>query len=118
MVVGDDQLDAVQATLAQAEQEIFPRRAALAVRHLNGRIWRRPSQVDADRDQHRLAGDDAPFADLFVTRIEDQIGKGLGEPGLAKAARLASSRLLIAEWTAATAGLSSVLVMVGLHWSW
>ncbi len=44
MVVGDDELDAGQPALAQAEEEVAPARPALAVGQLDARTWRRQSQ--------------------------------------------------------------------------
>jgi hypothetical protein len=40
--------------------------------------------VDADRDQHRLAHDDAGFAHLLVAGIEDEVGKRLLKRALGK----------------------------------
>ena len=44
MIVGDDELDAVETAPTQAEQEVFPGRAALRLAISTARIWRRPSQ--------------------------------------------------------------------------
>ena len=47
------------------------------------RIWRRPP-IDADGDQHGLAPDDAALAHLLITRVEDDVRKGLAEGALGK----------------------------------
>ena len=40
--------------------------------------------VDADRDQHRLAGDHAGLAHPLIARVEDQIGEGFGQGAAGK----------------------------------
>src|SRR5438094_4941304 len=84
MVIGDDQLDAVQAALAQAEQQVLPGGAAFAIGHLDGEDLAPAVPVDADRDQHRLADHDAALAHLLVAGIDDEIGKGLIKPPAGK----------------------------------
>ena len=79
VIVGDDELDAVQTAPAQAEQEVLPGRAALAVGHLDGEDLAPSVPVDADRDQHRLAHDHAALAHLLIASLEDEVGKGLFE---------------------------------------
>ena len=71
VIVGDDELDATEASPAQAEKEVLPGRAALAVGHFDGQDLAAPVPVDPDRDQHRLARDHAALAHLLITRIED-----------------------------------------------
>ena len=87
MIVGDDELDAVQAALAQAEQEVLPGRAAFAVGHFDGQDLAPPVPVDADGDQHRLARHHAALAHLLIASVEDEVGKGLGEGALGKGRR-------------------------------
>ena len=40
--------------------------------------------VNADRDQHRLAGDHAGLAHPLIARVEDQIGEGFGQRATGK----------------------------------
>jgi hypothetical protein len=77
MIVGHDQLDAFEAAPLQADEKVPPGRAALATGHLDAQDLAPPVPVDAHRDQHRLAHDDASLAHLLVAGIEDEIGKGL-----------------------------------------
>ena len=44
VIVGDDELDAIEAALAQAEKKVLPGRSAFAIGMSTARIWRRPSQ--------------------------------------------------------------------------
>ena len=71
MIVGHDKFDAMQTTGLQPEQEIAPARPALAVGELDRQYLAAAVPVDADRDQHRLAGDHAGLAHSLVTRIQD-----------------------------------------------
>ncbi len=57
MVVGDHELNRVQAALAQTHQEVPPARPALAVRQFNAEHLAAAVPIDTDGDQHRLAGD-------------------------------------------------------------
>jgi Transposase domain (DUF772) len=75
MVVGHDQLDALEAARLQADEEVLPGRAALAIGHLHRQDLAPPIPVDADCDQHRLAHDDAGFAHLLVAGVEDEVGE-------------------------------------------
>ena len=84
MIVGDDELDAIKASPAQAEEEVLPGRAALAVGHLDREDLAATVPVDADRDQHRLAHDYAALAHLLIAGVEDEVSKGLGEGALGK----------------------------------
>src|ERR1700731_1993775 len=96
MIVGHDKFDAMQTTGLQPEQEIAPARPALAVGELDRQHLTAAVPVDADRDQHRLAGDHAGLAHPLVARVEDQIGEGFGQWRPVNCARLSSSRRLIA----------------------
>src|SRR2546423_14147266 len=97
VIIGDDELDAVQAARLQPQQEIPPARSALAVGELDRQHLAAAVPIDADRDQHGLADDDAGFAHPLVTCIQDQIGEGFGQRGRpAKCARVSSSRWVIA----------------------
>ena len=96
MVVGDDELDPVQAALLEPEQEVAPARPALPVGELDPQHAAPAILADRHRDQHRLAADDPGLAHPLVARVEDQIGIVLLEPPAGEMARLASSRLLIA----------------------
>jgi hypothetical protein len=77
---GDHELDAGEAPLAQAEEEVAPTRPALAVGQLDAEHLTAAVPIDTDGDQHRLAGDDAGLANLLVTRVQDQIGERLAQP--------------------------------------
>src|SRR6516164_9704536 len=79
VIVGDHELDTMQATLLEPGKEVPPARAALAIGELNRQYLASAIPVDADRDQHRLADDHAARAHPFVARVEDQIGKGFGQ---------------------------------------
>jgi hypothetical protein len=65
----------MQAAIAKRQQEVLPRRPALTVGHLHAEDLAPAVPVDADRDQHCLAGDDAVLAHLLVASIEDQVGE-------------------------------------------
>ena len=80
MIVGDDELDAGEAALAQAQQEVAPARSTLPVGELDTEDLAAAVPIDADRDQHRLAGDDTRLAHLLIARIEDQVGERLVQP--------------------------------------
>jgi hypothetical protein len=84
MIVGHHQFDAVQASLSKGEKEVSPGGTALAVGHLDGEDLATPVPVDADRDQHGLAHDDARLAHLLIARVEDEIRKGLAAGALGK----------------------------------
>src|ERR1700732_331112 len=82
--VGHDKFDAMQTTGLQPEQEIAPARPALAVGELDRQHLTAAVPVDADRDQHRLAGDHAGLAHPLIARVEDQIGEGFGQGATGK----------------------------------
>jgi hypothetical protein len=84
MIVGHDKLDAVQTACLQPQQEIAPARSALAVGELDRQHLTAAVPVDANRDQHRLAGDHAGLAHSLVTRIQDHIGEGFGQRAAGK----------------------------------
>jgi hypothetical protein len=84
MIVGHDKFDAMQTTGLQPEQEIAPARPALAVGELDRQYLAAAVPVDADRDQHRLAGDHAGLAHPLIARVEDQIGEGFGQGATGK----------------------------------
>ena len=79
VIVGDDELDAVQTARLQLQQEIPPARAALAIGEFDRQYLAPAVPIDADRDQHRLADDDAALPHPFVARVKDQIGKGFDQ---------------------------------------
>jgi hypothetical protein len=74
MAVADGQIDPVQAPLLEFEQEVAPAAAAFAVGQLHTEHFAPAVPVDPDGDQNRPGADDAIFADLFVARVEDQVG--------------------------------------------
>ena len=84
MIIGDDDLDAVQAPPAQVEEEVLPGRAAFPVGHFHRQDLPVPVPVDSDRDQHGLARDHAALAHLLIPGVEDEVGKGLFEGTLGK----------------------------------
>ena len=90
MIVGHDKFNAMQTARLQPEQEIAPARPALAVGELDRQHLAAAVPVDADRDQHRLAGDHAGLAHPLIARVEDQIGEGFGQgpPGKLRQARI------------------------------
>ena len=79
MIVGDDELDAVEGAAAQSEQEVLPGRATFPVGHVDGQDLAVPIPVDPDGDQHRLARDHAALAHLFIPSVEDKVRERLGE---------------------------------------
>ena len=96
MIVGDDQLDAIEAAFGAPMRKSFHderRLSRLAIS--TARIWRKSVPVDADGDQHRLAHHHAALAHLLVARVEDEVGKGSSRGRPAKASRLSSRRLLM-----------------------
>ena len=78
-MVGEDELDALEAAPAQSEKEVFPRGAAFPVSHFDRQDLAAPVPVDANGDQHRLAHDHAAFVHLLIPGVEDEEGKGLGK---------------------------------------
>ncbi len=84
MIVRHDKFDAMQTARLQPEQEIPPARSALAVGEFDRQYLAPAVPVDADRDQHCLAGDHAGLAHSFVTRIQHQIGEGFGQRAAGK----------------------------------
>jgi hypothetical protein len=79
VVVGHDKLDAMETASLEPQQEIPPARPPLAVGELDRQNLAATVPVNADRNQHRLADDDAGFAHPLVTGVEDQTGKGFGQ---------------------------------------
>src|SRR5215469_4464566 len=79
VIIGDDELDAVQTTRLEPGKEIPPARSALAIGELDRQYLTAAIPVDADCDQHRLADDYAALAHPFVAGVEDQIRKGFGQ---------------------------------------
>ena len=69
-----------------------------------------PVPVDPDGDQHRLAHDHAGLAHLLIVSVEDQVSKRLGEGRPAKASRLSSRRLLMAEMGGSREGMAAQLL--------
>ncbi len=63
VVVGDDELDAVQAAVPQAREEVFPERLALALGEIDGQDLPAPALMDTDRDQDRLGANDPGLPD-------------------------------------------------------
>ena len=84
MIVGDDELDAVKAAGLQSFQELLPARSALAIGKLDRQHLAPALPVNADGDQHRLAGNDPVFPHPLVAGIQDQVGKGLLQLALAE----------------------------------
>ena len=84
MIVGDDELDAVEAAATQSEKEVLPRRAAFPVGHVDSQNLAASVPVDSDGDQHGLAHDHAAIAHLLIARVEDEVRKGLGEGAVGK----------------------------------
>jgi len=85
MVVGDDKLYAMQATLPQRQQEVTPTGAAFTVSQLHSQNLSSPLTIH--RNQHRLTGDDATLAHPLVARIQDQIRIRLTQPPVGKRAQ-------------------------------
>ena len=79
VIVSDDELDAVEAAPAQAEQEVFPGRAAFAAGDVNGQDLAASVPVHSDGDQHRLAHHHAAFAHLLIAGVEDEVRERLGK---------------------------------------
>ena len=88
VIVGDDELDARQAALLEAEKKPLPRRCAFPVGQLHRQHLAPPFAVDAERDQHRLGSDHPVVAHLLVSRIDDHIGKRFVEPAPGKGQQL------------------------------
>lgn len=84
MIVGDDELDALQAAGVQRFQKLLLARSALPVGELNRKHLTPALPVDADRDQHRLADNDPVFPDALVAGVQDQIGKRLPQLAFAE----------------------------------
>lgn len=61
----------------QSFQKLLPARAALAVGKLDRQHLAPALPVNADRDQHRVARNDAVLADALVAGVQDQIGERL-----------------------------------------
>jgi hypothetical protein len=81
MVVGDHERDAAgEAASAQAQQEVLPGGAALAVGHLDGQDPAPAVPIDAHGDADGLACEDAALAPLLAAGVEDQVRVGLGAP--------------------------------------
>ncbi len=79
MIVGDHELDAVEAAAAQREEKVFPGGAAFPVRHLGGQDLAAAVPVDADGDQNGLIHDHAALAHLLIAGVEDEVGERLGK---------------------------------------
>jgi hypothetical protein len=84
MIVGDDELDAVQAARLQRLQKLLPARPALPVGQFHREHLAPAFPVDADRDQHRVARNDPILAHPFVAGVQDQIGIRFFQLALAK----------------------------------
>src|SRR5579872_6811636 len=84
VVVCNDVFDAVETTCLEGKEEVLPGRAALPVGHFDGKNLAATVPIDTDRDQHRLAHNDAGLAHLLVTSVEDEIREGLGEGAIGK----------------------------------
>jgi len=87
VIAGDHELDAMQAALAQAGEEILPGRAALVVGHVDGQDLAAPVRVDPDGDQHGLAHHHAALAHLLIAGVEDKVGEGLSKRAVGPLAR-------------------------------
>src|SRR6516225_2579301 len=88
MVVGDHELDAMQAAFFEAVKKVPPTRPALAVGKLHPQDLPSPLPVDADCNQNSLRLDHVIHPNLFVTCVQDQIREGLGQPPAGKARKL------------------------------
>ncbi len=84
VVVGDDELDAMEAAGPKREQEVLPGGTALAVGHLDGEDLAAAVPIDTDGDQYRLAHHHAGLAHLLVAGVEDEVGEGLSERATGK----------------------------------
>jgi len=71
--VGDDQLDASQAAMAQATQELAPERFGFAVASGHAEHLAAAIRVHADRDDHGDRDDVVVASDFDVGRIEPEI---------------------------------------------
>ena len=84
VIVGDDKFDTMETARFECQQKIPPARSALAIGELDRQHLAAAIPVDADRDQHCLAGDHTGIANPLVARVEDQIGKGFGQRAAGK----------------------------------
>jgi len=75
MVVGDDEFDPCKAAGLEAEQELLPARAALAVGELDAEHLTPAFPIDADRLQDSLAADHAILSDL-LPRVGRRAARG------------------------------------------
>ena len=97
MIVGDDELDAVEAAAAQTDEEVLPGGGALAVGHVDRQDLATTIPVDADGDEHRLASDHAALAHLLIAGVEDEVRKRLGKGVRGESVEAFVRRLLMAE---------------------
>src|SRR6266702_5585710 len=72
VVIGHHEFDAVETTRLEPQQKIPPARSTLAVGELDRKNLAPAVPVDADRDQHRLARDDAGLAHPLVARVRSE----------------------------------------------
>jgi hypothetical protein len=84
MVVADDQLHAVQAALVEAGQKMAPVGFGFAQGDTDAKNGAFAVRADTQRDEHSAIANLTAMADLFITRIQDQIRAGTqrsGAPG-------------------------------------
>src|SRR5271165_2154675 len=88
MIVGDDELDAVEAAPAQSDKEVLPGGAAFPAGHFDGQDLAAPIPVYSDGDQHGLAHDYAALAHLLIPGVEDEVGERLGKGALGEGVKV------------------------------
>jgi hypothetical protein len=98
VIVGDDELDAAEAAAAQPELEVLQDEPLSRLAISTARIWRRASQSIPPAISTAWLSDHAAFPHLFIPGAEDEVRE---RGRLAKASRLSSRRLLMAETTEA-----------------
>ncbi len=104
-IITDQNLDALEATRFEHHEKAPSGRTAFAVGYVDGQDLAPPVPVDANRDQHRPAHDDAvrraigSLDRLLVRSTAHLLGSRAPRMRLAKGSLsgLSSSRLLIAE---------------------
>jgi hypothetical protein len=82
--------------LAQPQEKVAPARAAFAIGQIDSQNLPPAFPVHGNRNQHRLADDDAAFADPLITGIQNEIRVGLLKAPLGKRLRLSFRLLLMA----------------------
>jgi hypothetical protein len=74
MIVADREDHPAQATSLQAHKELFPTGRALPVSHLHAKHLTPSLPVDPDGHQHGSGANHSILPQLFIARINDQVG--------------------------------------------